>query len=39
VRLAWKPGGRFAVKDTAAIDFFTVPTVAFRFLYCFVVLR
>ncbi len=27
------------VPDLAAIDFFTVPTVAFRVLYCFVVLQ
>jgi len=27
------------VKEIAAIDFFTVPTVTFRVLYCFVVLR
>ncbi len=27
------------IKDIAAIDFFTVPTVTFRILYCFVVLR
>ena len=27
------------VKEIAAIDFFTVPTVPFRVLYCFVVLR
>ena len=27
------------VSDLAAIDFFTVPTVTFRVLYCFVVLR
>ncbi len=27
------------IKDIAAVDFFTVSTVAFRILYCFVVLR
>ena len=27
------------VKEIAAIDFFTVPTVTFRVLYCFLVLR
>jgi len=27
------------VRQIAAIDFFTVPTVAFRILYCFIVLR
>ncbi len=27
------------IKDIAAVDFFTVPTVTFRILYCFVVLR
>ena len=27
------------VKDIAAVDFFTVPTVTFRVLYCFLVLR
>ena len=27
------------VKDIVAIDFFTVPTAAFRLLFCFIVLR
>jgi len=27
------------VNDIAAVDFFTVPTVTFRILYCFLVLR
>ena len=27
------------VRDLASVDFFTVPTVTFRVLYCFVVLR
>ena len=27
------------VKDIAAVDFFTVPTMTFRVLYCFLVLR
>jgi hypothetical protein len=26
------------MKQTAAIDFFTVPTVTFRVLFCFIVL-
>jgi transposase InsO family protein len=35
----WKTFLKNHAKDIAAVDFFTVPTVTFRILYCFVVLR
>jgi len=35
----WRTFLKNHVKQLAAIDFFTVPTVTFRILYCFVVLR
>lgn len=35
----WKTFIDNHLKDIVAIDFFTVPTVTFRVLYCFVVLR
>jgi len=35
----WRTFLKNHVKQIAAIDFFTVPTVTFRILYCFVVLR
>ncbi|MBW2602530.1 MAG: transposase [Deltaproteobacteria bacterium] len=35
----WRAFLRNHVKQTAAIDFFTVPTVRFQILYCFIVLR
>lgn len=35
----WKTFIDNHINDIAAIDFFTVPTVTFRILYCFVVLR
>jgi hypothetical protein len=35
----WRTFLENRVRDIAAIDFFVVPTVRFRLLYCFVVLR
>ena len=35
----WRSFLKNHVKDIAAIDFFTIPTVNFRVLYCFIVLR
>ena len=35
----WKTFIDNHIPDLAAVDFFTVPTVTFRVLYCFVVLR
>jgi len=35
---SWKAFLKNHVGETAAIDFFTVPTATFRILYCFVVL-
>ena len=35
----WKTFIDNHINDIAAIDFFTVPTVTFRILYCFVILR
>jgi hypothetical protein len=35
----WRAFLRNHVKQIAAIDFFTVPTVRFQILYCFIVLR
>ena len=35
----WKTFLKNHVNQIAAIDFFTVPTVAFRILYCFIVLH
>jgi transposase InsO family protein len=34
----WKCFLKNHIKDIAAVDFFTVPTVKFRILYCFIVL-
>lgn len=36
---SWKTFLDNHIPDLAAIDFFTVPTVTFRVLYCFLVLR
>ena len=36
---SWRTFLENHVKDIARVDFFTVPTVTFRVLYCFVVLR
>jgi putative transposase len=35
----WRSFLKNHVRQIAAIDFFTVPTVTFRILYCFIVLR
>ena len=35
----WRSFLKNHLKDIAAIDFFTIPTVTFRVLYCFIVLR
>ncbi|MEE9534343.1 MAG: hypothetical protein V3W06_07980 [Acidimicrobiia bacterium] len=35
----WRTFVKNHVSDIAAIDFFTVPTVSFRVLFCFIVLR
>ena len=35
----WKTFLKNHLSETAAVDFFTVPTATFRVLYCFVVLR
>ncbi len=34
----WRTFIDFHINDIAAVDFFTVPTITFRILYCFVVL-
>jgi hypothetical protein len=34
---SWKYFPKNHIKDIAAVDFFTVPTVKFQILYCFIV--